>query len=124
MLLLPIKFNLIGTFGFVLQKYIKKQQSERSKKLKEDKLLKERAVRERQQKLEVLYMCIVLKWQVGNVYNNKSGQTCGDTFFFTVHLEQHCIEWGGRREKLPLLLDHSPLSSQMQGKPIFSLNFY
>ena len=55
MLLLPIKFNLIGTFGLVLQKYIKKQQSERSKKLKEDKLLKERAVRERQQKLEVLY---------------------------------------------------------------------
>ena len=57
-LLLPIKFNLFGTFGFVLQKYIKKQQSERSKKLKEDKLLKERAVRERQLKLEVLYMCI------------------------------------------------------------------
>ena len=60
-LLLPIKFKLIGTFGIVLQKYIKKQQSERSKKLKEDKLLKERAVRERQLKLEVLYMCIVLE---------------------------------------------------------------
>lgn len=38
-----------------VKKYIKKQQTERNKKLKEDRLLKERAVKEKQKKLEDLY---------------------------------------------------------------------
>ena len=43
------------TFKFLIfsQKYIEKQIAERKKKLHEDRLLKERAVKEKKQKLEV-----------------------------------------------------------------------
>ena len=45
-------------FLFFFQKYIEKQIAERKKKLHEDRLLKERAVKEKKQKLEVPFLNI------------------------------------------------------------------
>lgn len=45
-------------FLIFFQKYIEKQIAERKKKLHEDRLLKERAVKEKKQKLEVPFLNI------------------------------------------------------------------
>ena len=54
--ILSAVFEVASFLTLVKQKYIKKQQTERNKKLKEDRLLKERAVKEKQKKLEVRFV--------------------------------------------------------------------
>lgn len=54
---------------FFFQKYIEKQIAERKKKLHEDRLLKERAVKEKKQKLEVPFLNItaIINCKIGEI---------------------------------------------------------
>lgn len=56
-------------FLIFFQKYIEKQIAERKKKLHEDRLLKERAVKEKKQKLEVLFLNItaIINCKIGEI---------------------------------------------------------
>ena len=56
-------------FLIFFQKYIEKQIAERKKKLHEDRLLKERAVKEKKQKLEVPFLNItaIINCKIGEI---------------------------------------------------------